>query len=179
MRKLLSLLMVPVLCAFALTGCTAAQGAQTADSVIKGILAVAQDEEAALPASDAAIMAPWVSLGQTLEGQLASCISGATSGGSKSSAFVGCFNTFASGLLNPTELAQLRIMTAKSQSHVQLVVTTIAIAVNGAFTAYNAATQTAPVITAAPSTAELQDFRESVENKMGLPDGALASYGGF
>ena len=157
MKKLLaSLLIVTVL----IVGCTAQQAANTADQVIHGILNIAQAEEASLPPADAAIMTPWVALGNTLAGQMDTCIAG---GGSKSATFIACFNSFSSGLLSPTELAQLRIMSASSQSRVQVIATALIVGVNGAMVAYKAATQTAPVIAPAPATpAELRQLANQV-----------------
>jgi hypothetical protein len=164
-KKLLaSLLLVTVL----IVGCTAQQAAQTASAVIQGILNIAQAEENSLPPQDAAVMTNWVNLGNTLEGQLNSCIQDAA-GHVLSTTFAGCFNSFAGGLLNPGELAELRIMSGGSQTRVQVIATAIIVGVNGALTAYKAATQPTPVIAPTPATsAELLEIRREVFAQTGL-----------
>jgi hypothetical protein len=149
------LFLIPLLC-FSLvsSGCTAQQvanGANTADHVISGVLTIAQAEEPALPPADAAMLASWVNQGQTLEGQLHSCISGATAAGSKSAAIASCFNTFASGFLNPTELAGFHITSAATQAKVQTYITIAIIAVNGVLSFVKSAPVSTPTI--APASA--------------------------
>src|SRR5579871_1053987 len=107
--RVLAILAVMAL-AIASAGCNAADAARRAQSVIAAVLQIAQAEEPVLPPTDAAIVAPWVTLGVTLDGQLETCLATAITNGSKKSAFLACFNTFSQGLLGPTELAQLRVL---------------------------------------------------------------------
>lgn len=139
-------------------GCNSQQAAQNFSNVIVGILNVAQAEEPVLSAKDAAIITPWIALGQTLDAQLNACISGAGASGKKA-AFVGCFNNFASGLLNPTELAQLKVLDSGSQSKVQLWATAVIIGVNAALTNFGGTAQPMPTIAAPPTTAQLDGLR--------------------
>lgn len=143
----------------ALAGCSAPQDAQRAEAVIASVVSIAQAEEAALPPADAAILTPWANLGATLEGQLKTCISGATTAGSKKSAFLLCFNMFSQGLLSSTELASLRVMSGPSQARVQLIVTAISTGLNIAIAAFGGTVTPAPMVAQAqPTRRELLAF---------------------
>ena len=155
MKKLV--LILPVLCL--LIGCNALQRAQDFSKAIAGVLSIAQAEIPALPSSDGMILNQWVNLGNTLEGQLNTCINAASGSGS----FAMCFNTFAAGLLSPTELAQLKILSAGSQSKVQLYATAIILGVNAALDFFGSTAQPAPVIAAVqPTQQELAVLRGAV-----------------
>jgi hypothetical protein len=151
-----------MVCVVACAGCNASQAAQRAQSVIAAVLNIAQAEEAALPPSDAAVLTPWVSAGETLNGQLSSCIAGATAAGSKKSAFLACFNTFAQGLFSPTELSQLRLLSPGTQKKVQLWVTAISVGLNVAIPAFGGTEVTPPTLGGAPSAAELRGFARRI-----------------
>lgn len=141
-----------------LSGCNAQQTATDFSNVISGILNIAQAEEPALPPADGAILTQWTNLGITLEAQLNGCIGGLSSM-SKKSSFATCFNSFALGLTNPTELAQLRILSSTSQSKVELWVTAIVLGVNGALQAFGGGAIVPPTITTPPATADLNNLR--------------------
>lgn len=130
-------------------GCNSLQKAQDAERVVNGILTIARAEESALPAKDVAIIKPWVDLGFTLDGQLQTCNSAAGSGG-KDAVFAGCFNAFATGLLNPTELAQLRLLSTTSQSKAALWATAIILGVNTALDVFGATQQPMPQVADVP-----------------------------
>lgn len=160
MKKLATL----ALCTIFLAGCSAQQSATDFANVLGSILNIAKAEEPALPPNDAAVITPWVNVGMTLEGQLQSCIVGAGPSGKKA-AFVGCFNTFASGLVNPTELAQLRVVSAGSQSKVQLWATAVIIGVNAALTQFGGSTLPMPVVSGTPASSEqIGRFTEQVSS---------------
>ncbi len=133
-------------------GCNPAITAQDFANVIAGILNIAKAEVPALPADDAAIVAQWTTLGTTLEGQLQTCINSATTAGGKKAAFLACFSAFAGGIVNPSELAQLRILTSGSQAKVQLWVTAIILGVNAALTALGGTPAATPQVAAQPSS---------------------------
>lgn len=137
----------------AIGGCNATQDAQRAEAVIASIVGIAQAEESALPAADAAILTPWANLGATLDGQLKTCITSASAGGGKKAAFLACFNTFSQGLLGSTELAQLRVVSPASQAKVQLIVTAVSTGLNVAIAAMGG------VPTSTPQVAERQPTR--------------------
>ena len=137
-------------------GCNVQQTAIRAQGVIQAVLNVAKVECPAFPVKDQAACNSFVDLGITLDGQLANCISSASGIMSTSGKFKACFNIFAQGLFSPAELAQLRIMSAGSQSRVQLYVTSIVAGVNIVLAFLT------PTITALPPTSEVIEFREKV-----------------
>lgn len=133
-------------------GCNATTAAQDFANVITGILNIAKAEIPALPPADGAIVAQWTTLGTTLDGQLQTCIASATAAGGKKAAFLGCFNTFAAGIASPAELAQLHVLSAASQSKVQLWVTAIVLGVNAALTSFGGTAAATPQIAAEPAS---------------------------
>jgi len=133
-------------------GCNVATTAQDFANVITGILNIAKAEIPALPPGDGAIVAQWTTLGTTLDGQLQSCITDATTAGGKKTAFLACFNTFAAGIASPAELAQLRVLSAGSLSKVQLWVTAIVLGVNAALTSFGGTAAATPQIAAEPTS---------------------------
>lgn len=153
-------------------GCNAAATAQDSANVLAGIINIAKAEAPALPAADAAVVTQWATLGATLDLQLDSCITGAQAAGSKKSAFLTCFNTFAQGLLSTSELAQLKVLSAGSQSKVQLWVTAISLGINAALTAFGGTAQATPAVSTSaeqPTKAELAHLARRV--------GLSAAYG--
>jgi hypothetical protein len=131
-------------------GCSATQSAQKFSQVFAGILNVAQADEPALSPADAAIVNHWVTLGQTLDGQLNTCIG--TTGGNKAK-IAGCITSFGSGLTNSAELAQLRILSPSAQTKIQIVATAVTLAVNAALTQFGGTSQPAPAIAPTLATA--------------------------
>ncbi len=136
------------------TGCNATTTAQDFANVIAGILNIAKAEIPALPPADAAIVTQWTTLGTTLDAQLQTCITDATAAGGKKAAFLACFNTFAAGIASPAELAQLRVLSAGSQSKVQLWVTAIILGVNAALTSFGGTPAATPQVAALPASHE-------------------------
>lgn len=145
-----------------LGGCNASAAAQRFESVLAGIISIAQAEVPVLPPGDGAILKQWTDLGVTLDAQLKGCIAGNTGG--KAATFAVCFNTFAAGLTSPAELAQLRILSAGSQSKVQLYVTAAVLGVNAALVAFKTtAVQVPQVGSAAPaSSADLAQLKHQL-----------------
>ena len=129
-----------------LVGCNATSDAPRFEPVISGILAVAKADLPVLSPADQAIVQPWVTLGTTLDSQLEACITGASAAGGKKAAFLSCFNTFSAGLLNPQELAQLKVISPASQSKVQVWVTAIALGINAALPLFGGNPQPMPVM---------------------------------
>lgn len=178
MRKVMSiatsifLAVAIVIPSISMSGCSASTAATKAQAVIGGILQVAQAEiqpgSTAIPAKDLPAVTAWVNLGVTLNAQLGSCNSAATAAGNKKAAFLACFNTFVNGLLSPSELTQLRVISPSSQSKVILWATAAALGVNVAIAAFGGTEVATPVTvpattTAAPSTADLEHLRRQVE----------------
>ena len=143
--------------------------AQKASNVIGAIIAVAQAETPAIPAQDQAAYTGWVTLLSTFQSQLNTCISAASTSGGKT-AFLGCFNAFASGLNSPAELAQLRILSASTQGKVQLYVVAIITGVNVALQFFGGTPATTPTVGAAPTAAELHQLQRNprIQLAMGL-----------
>lgn len=149
MRKLFSAFLA-VSFSLVLVGCSATQSAQKFSQVFAGILNVAQADEPALPPADALIVNHWVTLGQTLNAQLNTCIN--TTGGNKTK-IAACITAFGSGLTNPAELAQLRILNPGTQTKIQVIATAVILAVNAALTQFGGAAQPVPTVAPAPATA--------------------------
>jgi hypothetical protein len=133
-------------------GCNATTTAQDFANVIAGILNIAKAEIPALPQADAAIITQWTTVGTTLDAQLQTCITNATAAGGKKATFLECFNTFAAGIASPSELAQLRVLSAGSQSKVQLWVTAIILGVNAALTSFGGTSKAVPQVALQPAS---------------------------
>jgi hypothetical protein len=141
-------------------GCTQSsqQQAQDFSNVVGTVLSIAQADAGVVPAQDQAVYTSFVNLGITLHTQLNTCISASGASGAKAT-FLACFNTFAGGLISPAELAQLRLLSAGTQSKAQLIVTAIITGVDIALTAFGGTPAPTPAISATPTTAaELHDF---------------------
>jgi hypothetical protein len=133
-----------------LTGCNAQQTALSVSNVITGILNIVQAEIPQLPATDQAGVQGFITLGQNLNAQAISCEMAA--GGTKTK-LATCLTTFASGLLSPAEMAQLRILSAAAQRDVTIGAGAAIIAINGIMTQWGQPVLPTPVIgTAAPAT---------------------------
>lgn len=146
-KKLLASLLVLLLL---LAGCGNQTEAQNVSNAIGGIIAAAQDAEPSLPPNDAAIVGPWVSLAQALHAQLDTCI------GSKNSQFLACFNAFAAGVLNPSELAQLNVLSPATQKSVETYAVAIILAVNAAEDYFGGTPLPTPTIAQAPTNEDLR-----------------------
>ena len=147
-------------------GCNATTTAQDFANVIAGILNIAKAEIPALPPPDAAIVTQWTTLGTTLDAQLQTCITSATATGGKKAAFLACFNTFAAGIASPAELAQLRVLSAGSQSKMQLWVTAIILGVNAALTSFGGTPTATPQVAVVPAS---HDDLAQLARRVGLP----------
>lgn len=173
--KRLSVIAVTVLCVVGLAGCSAYQKAQTAYNIIESIVSVAEADLPSLQAtglfsaSEGAVVGEYLQLVGNLNDQYRSCITNAQNTMLKNSGkFVACLNVFSVGLADPKELAALRVLSPKAQKQVQLYVTAVQIGVNAAVAALGGQQAQAPVVTAAPTTAELHSFAEHVGVRGGL-----------
>ena len=177
MKKSLSISLsaLLLLISFGTAGCTGYQKAQTAYNVVEGIFAVAQADLPSLQAAgvfspqEATVINAYVSLGQTLTGQYESCITNAQNTMLKTSGkFLSCLTIFSSGLVDPKELAALRVLNPKAQHNVQLWITAAQIGINSVIAALGGQ-QSAPVaIAPAPTSAELRVFEQRVRFAAGL-----------
>jgi hypothetical protein len=157
MKRLL--LIAALLCSFPLASCNALSTAQNFENIINGVLNIAKAEEPVLSPADAAILTPWVNLGVALSAQNQACITSAGAAGSKKAAFLACFNGFAAGLLTPSELAQLRLISPDAQGKVQLYVTAFVIGINAALTSFGGTATPVPTVAAVqPTSADLHAF---------------------
>lgn len=157
-----------VVMSLGVSACNSGQTAQGISNALGGILNIAQAEETAVSSGDAAILAHWVSLGQTLQLQLNGCVQASGNGKTK---LVACFNGFAGGLLSPAELTQLRLLSPGVRGKVQVIATAALIAVNGALTQFGANAQANPAIATAPAAAaDLRQLEESLRNGGYLDD---------
>ena len=161
-KKLLAVGLVVLLFA----GCNA-QSAATTQRVIAAIIDTFRVTIPDLPAQDQLPATQFAALAVTLDNQLAQCISTVPTVMGTKGRVQSCFTIFASGLLSPAELAQLRVLSGKSQARVQLIVTGIVAAVN-IWVAFST-----PVVGPAPSAEELQDLREKVLSDAGVTDEAM------
>jgi len=167
MRKV-SVSAVAVLSIFALVGCQQQPKVVAALGVVGQILTLAQDDlptlqvTGVLTSADVTNFGNWLAAGQTLLGQAQGCVNGLGSGGS-ASALAACVNTFATGLISPTEQAQLRIISPGAQKKVTLYVTAVVLAANFAAQIIKATQVQTPTVgttpAPAPSTQELHDLR--------------------
>ncbi len=143
-----------------LVGCSVQQTAQEINTSVLGVLNIATAEIPQLPAGDQATVAGFVALGKTLNIQASTCITGA---GNTKANILQCFNTFLAGLLNPTELAELRILSIPAQTKVELYATAITIGINIAFTQWGKTTAPLPAIAPVPTSAELHYLSAQLE----------------
>lgn len=169
--------------ALSITGCNAYNDAVTATNTIGTIVTVA---EAAVPnfqatgvfsASEAAAITGYLGAVGTLNAQTQTCVGQAQTAGGKKAAFLGCFNTFASALASPAELAQLRILNPNAQKQVQIWVTAISLTVNVILKEVGGTQMTAPTVSAyQPTDQDIQNLRARVWDYQ--QDGRLAPYVG-
>ncbi len=148
-------LSVSLSAALFLAGCTPGQVASRAQAAINAALQIAAVEVSVVPAADQTAYKGFVALGQSLDAQLATCISNVSGITGKAAKFLSCFNTFAQALLSPTELAQLRILSPATQAKVQLYVTAIVAGINIGIAAFGGTAVTPPAVGAAPTASEL------------------------
>ena len=143
------------------SGCNALATAQKAHDIIGAVLTVATNDiqplESAgvLTQDEATIASSYVALGVNLNAQYGTCI--AASGNNKAK-LVACVNAFGAGLQNPSELAQLRVLSPKAQAQVQLWASAAIIALNSVVAALQP--QSAPL--AAPQIAGSLPTRRAV-----------------
>ena len=165
--KRLGIIGTLVLC-LSLGGCKQQPAVLNALAVIGQLLTLAQDDLPSLQVSgvitsgDQVAFGNWLAAGQTLLTQAQTCVSGLGASGS-GSALASCVNTFATGLLSPTEQAQLRIISPAAQKKVTLYVTAIVLATNFAAQLINANQSTTPPVGStagpAPTSTELRELR--------------------
>jgi hypothetical protein len=158
-------LAIPVLLAFALCGCSAFNDTLNGLNVVGQIVAVAQADLPALQAAgtfsaaDETAAQNWLSGVASIQAQAVSCVNTIGSKGAKS-AFAGCVTAIGTGLLSPTEMAQLRILSPKAQKQVTIWVTAVVLATNAVAAIVNAAPTVTPAIVLPPaSTQELNEFK--------------------
>lgn len=161
-------------------GCNAYQTAQKAHDIVAAVVSVAQADLPSLQAagvfsaSDATAVGNYLSLTTTLDSQYQTCINTANSATlNTKSKFVACLDTFATGLANPQELAQLRLMSPKAQQEVQLWITAASVGVSSVVAALGGQPVAAPQVSMS-NTADIKlaaaqrTFNRRVEAVAGL-----------
>lgn len=158
------LLLAILLFSVVFIGCNAQTAAQDAQVAISVAVSIAAAEEPAIPAGDQAAFTSFVTLAQTLDTQLGTCITQVSGVMGKSGKFLACFNTFAGGLASPAEMAQLRLLSPSTQQKVQIYVTAAIAAVNIAIKAYGGASASTPTV--ATLTPDNQQELAQLEGQM-------------
>ncbi|MGH9734666.1 MAG: hypothetical protein ACRD8A_08770 [Candidatus Acidiferrales bacterium] len=161
---------------FGFAGCSAYQAAQRAHDVVAAVVAVAQADLPSLQAagvfstSDATAVGNYLSLTTMLDGQYQTCINTANSATlNKKGKFVTCLDTFAQGLSDPKELAQLRVMRPGAQQQVQLWITAASIGVSSVIAALGGQAVASPQVSELrPSSGVQLAFDRRVEAVAGL-----------
>lgn len=161
MKSKLLAIALSVALVFPLAGCSSLQKAQKVSAVIEAVVEVAKAETSVVPAADQVAYTSFVTLTDALHTQLDACINSAN-GMTKGAKFLACFNGFAAGLNSPAELAQLRVLSQGSQRKVQLYLVGIIAGVNVAVSYFGGSPVAAPVLTQAPSAAELNALKVRV-----------------
>lgn len=161
----LVLLLVIPLC-----GCSVYKYANNTVNVIGQIISIAQADLPGLESSgviataDAPAITNWLNGLATLDSQAKTCVATAGTSGTKA-ALTSCITTFAEGLLNPTELATLRVLSPKSQQKVELYATAITLGLNAYCDIEGCASITPPAISSTPASA--QDI-QAIRDRIGL-----------
>src|SRR6266404_2639504 len=126
MVQRLSRIAIVLALSLSMTACNAYQTAETAYHVIEAIAGVV---EADLPSLQAAglfspqegqVISGYLSLVKRLNDQYGSCVANVQSAMlSTKGKYLACANVFSAGLLDPNELAQLRVISPRAQQKVQ------------------------------------------------------------
>jgi hypothetical protein len=160
------LLCAVLIAGLGLAGCSSYQKAVTVYTVVESVLAVANAELPNLPVQDQGVARGLTVAVGGLNDQYKSCIDNAESAMlSTKGKFVACLNLFATGLADPKELANLRVLSPATQAKVQLYVTAVQAGINAGLAFFGSgSTQAAPQVGSAPPTtkAELTQFRKVV-----------------
>lgn len=147
----------------ALSGCNYQQDAQRTANVIAAVIAVAKVEAQVVPVADQVAYNNFLAALTTIDGQLNTCVAAAKGmGATRKSTFLACFNTFATGLTTPAELAQLRILDKGVQGKVALYVVGIVAGVNVALSFFGGPAVAPPVAGPVPTAGELRDLCHQV-----------------
>ena len=165
--KKLGIIGVAVL-ALGLGGCKQQPDVVAALGIVQQVISLAQADLPALQVAgtlsqaDVTAATNWLSAASTIVGQGQTCVAGLGAGGS-TAALANCVNTIGTGLLSPTEMAQLRIISPKAQRSVTIYVTAIVLGVNAAAQIVKATQTATPTVGAAPGVTptaqEMDDFK--------------------
>src|ERR1700690_1651523 len=164
MKKLKILMIVPLL-AFCLnlSGCSAYNDTLAGLNTLGQIITVAEADiptlEAAgtFSAADAAAAQSWLQGLGAIQSQSVACVNTVGSKGAKAS-FAVCVTEFGIGLLSPTEMADLRLLSPSAQKQATIWVTALVLAANAVSVIVNATPVVAPVVGTSPSAQDLRDF---------------------
>lgn len=161
-------LALSLLACLTFVGCNGQTTAQTTQAAIAAALSIAKADIAVVPAQDQSSYSNYITLAQTLDGQLSTCIANVSGIMGKNAKFLSCFNTFTQGLVNPSELALLRVLNPSTQQKIQLYVTAVVSAVNIIEAALGGNPQTAPSIGAAPSSQDLGALQQKIQAQLNV-----------
>jgi hypothetical protein len=134
-----------------LGGCKDQPAVAAALGVVQNVITLAQADLPALQvggvltAGDVTAATNWLSAASTIVGQGQTCVAGIGTSGS-TSALANCVTTIGTGLLSPTEMAQLRIISPKAQHQITVYVTAVVLGVNLAAQIVKATQTTTPVV---------------------------------
>lgn len=162
MRKFLSVVLV-VSVTLSLSGCNAYQRAELAQKVVGSILAIAEAEVPQFPQNEQPTIEGYIAAGKALNASYGTCIDNANDALlKKSTKFLDCLAIFTKALNDPKLLASLRVLNPASQKKAQLWLTGIALGVNEAIIWFGGQAPAPASVGAAPSSAELREFRVEV-----------------
>lgn len=121
--------------AFGLGGCKQQPAVLSALNVVQQVISLAQADLPALQVAgtlsqaDVTAFGNWLAAANMIVSQGQTCVMGVGAGGA-TSALANCVNIIGTGLLSPTEQAQLRIISPKAQRNVTIYVTAVVLGVN-------------------------------------------------
>jgi len=163
---------------FSFAGCNAYSTAQKAHDIVAAVVAVAQADLPSLTqtgvfsASESATVTNYLNLAINLNAQYQICINAAeTATFSKKGKFLACLQTFAQGLSDPKELAQLRVMSPKAQQEAQLWIAAANTAISSVVAALGGQAAPAPQVSKAVTSGEWRVASEQFNRRVAAATG--------
>jgi hypothetical protein len=170
---------------FGIAGCSAYNDTLQALNVVGQVITLAQADIPSLEASGV-ITTPsgtaagnWLAGASALQQQAVTCVTNAGSKGAKST-FATCVTALGLGLISPAEMADLRIVDAKSQHQITIYVTAVILAANAVSVIVNATATSVPPVgstTTAPSTAPTAAELQGIARRAGISERQMVAFG--
>jgi hypothetical protein len=157
MKPRIALVALVAISALGLGGCKEQPQVLAALNTVQQVITLAQTDVPSLVVAgtitqaDATAISTWLGAASSLDAQGITCVTALGASGS-ASAIATCVNTIGTGLLSPTEMAQLRIISAKAQHSLAIYVTAVVLGVNAAAEIVNAIQTATPTVGASPTT---------------------------